>query len=793
MRAVLAIVRAMVARRRLQTLVLATVTMLATGTVVLGIGLLVASDAPFDKAFASQAGAHATASFAAQTPGARTPGAQTSDAALRAAAQGVTAMAGPFEVAEVSRTDTPGPRTMSVVGRADQNGAVDRLTLDSGRWLTGPGQVVLARHAGAPPGMRGPDTVTLGGVTLTVVGVASSITHSADAWVWPTETGVLHAAKAQRSRQVLYRFAAAGSDAELAASLRQATAALPAGTLLGSASYLVAKRDADSSMAPVVPFVVAFAVLGLVLSVLIVANVVSGAVVTGYRTIGVLKSVGFSPGQVVAGYAGATLVPGTIGCLLGIPLGNLLAVPLLAQTDRAYDVGAVGRIAGWVDLLAGLGLPLVIALAAVAPAARAGRFSAARAVAVGRAPRAGRGQRVRRLLAAARLPLPLRFGLGTPFARPARTAVTLLAVLLGAGTVVFATGLASSLNLVAAADTRTDEVPIVVPLPGGPGSAEGLGPVRRGTGPDSTVDRAAVLAAIKAQPGTARVVGELPLDVRIPGVSEPVTLDAYDGDSTWLGIPLISGRWYSGPDEVVAGSALLRSTGHHVGDTLTLSTDQGRRQVRVVGEALAMDFNGMVVIGGAGTLTGLVADPAPNRYDIGLTAGTDPSAYADKLTAALGRNAPGVFVRAEDSDRQGFVILLTLIGTLTLLLATVAALGVFNTALLNTRERVHEIGVLKSLGMTPGQVRATVIASLTGVGLVAGVIATPLGQALHHWILPAMAAGAGLGLPSSIIDVYRPAELVALAGAGVVLAVLGALVPATWAAQSRIATALRSE
>jgi putative ABC transport system permease protein len=51
-----------------------------------------------------------------------------------------------------------------------------------------------------------------------------------------------------------------------------------------------------------VPFVVAFGVIGLAMSVLIVGNVVNGAVVAGYRRIGVLKSLGFTPAQVVAAY-----------------------------------------------------------------------------------------------------------------------------------------------------------------------------------------------------------------------------------------------------------------------------------------------------------------------------------------------------------------------------------------------------------------------------------------------------------------------------------------------------------
>jgi putative ABC transport system permease protein len=134
-----------------------------------------------------------------------------------------------------------------------------------------------------------------------------------------------------------------------------------------------------------------------------------------------------------------------------------------------------------------------------------------------------------------------------------------------------------------------------------------------------------------------------------------------------------------------------------------------------------------------------------------------------------------------------------LIATLSLLLAAVAALGVLNTVVLNTRERVHDLGVFKAVGMTPRQTIAMAVSWVAGIGLVAGVIAVPLGIALHHEVLPAMASSVGLRLPASFLHVYQAPELVALALAGVLIAVLGALAPAGWAARVRTATALHAE
>jgi putative ABC transport system permease protein len=86
-----------------------------------------------------------------------------------------------------------------------------------------------------------------------------------------------------------------------------------------------------------------------------------------------------------------------------------------------------------------------------------------------------------------------------------------------------------------------------------------------------------------------------------------------------------------------------------------------------------------------------------------------------------------------------------------------------------------------------------VVASVTGVGLLGGLIGMPAGVAVQHRVVPAMAAGGGLHLPDSFVDVYGAATLVPLALGGLVIALLGALLPAVWAARTRTAVALRTE
>jgi putative ABC transport system permease protein len=140
-----------------------------------------------------------------------------------------------------------------------------------------------------------------------------------------------------------------------------------------------------------------------------------------------------------------------------------------------------------------------------------------------------------------------------------------------------------------------------------------------------------------------------------------------------------------------------------------------------------------------------------------------------------------------------FLTLTALIALLTLLLAVVAGLGVFNTVLLHTRERVHDLGIFRAVGMTPRQTIAMVICWVAGTGLLAGLVAVPAGMAVHRYVLPVMAHAAATNIPASYIAVYTGPELALLALAGLVIAVAGALLPAGWAARAAAAKALRAE
>jgi putative ABC transport system permease protein len=330
-----------VKRRRLQTLVIGLAVLCSTTTILLGLGLLTAASAPFDKAFDQQRGAHAVAAFDLE----KASRAQLVQTAHR---PGVEAAAGPFGQAVLEMPEDwlwMSAGSLAVVGRADPDGPVDRIRLLEGRWATAPGEIVVNWPVdGTPgPGRLGSKLKASGAPTLTVVGFATSMSKSAGAWVSPEQMDRLNPTTAQ----MLYRFPNAATDQGLRTDLTTATAGLPSGSLTTAQSYLTLKRAFSAQADAYLPFMTLFGVLGLLVSVLIVGNVVSGAVVSGHRHIGVLKSLGFTPNQVVAVYLTMVSIPAIIGCAVGTLIGNAVAGPILKVAFSGIETGSASIGIGW--------------------------------------------------------------------------------------------------------------------------------------------------------------------------------------------------------------------------------------------------------------------------------------------------------------------------------------------------------------------------------------------------------------------------------------------------------------
>jgi len=765
-------------RRRLQAAVVFLIVALATGVGTVAIELLNESSAPYTRAFEQYQGAHLSVFFheSLVTPEQLLATTQLPE---------VTASAGPWQTVQVPVEFGTQKTLAQVIARPDPGGPVDRLPLTAGRWAARPGEIVLTHSFAQSIGVGiGGHLNALSGADrpeLTVVGEVADIDEASAAefspqfaWVQPAEFPALLPAGQQPTELMLYRFQHAATDADLQRRSQEIAAVVPPGAVSASLSYLLIQQIFGLTTTLALTFLLAFAVFALGAAALIVANVVSGAVLTSQRDIGVVRALGFTPGQVVASFVGLMLVPALLGCVVGVPLGVLGSRPLISSSADALGLPASSGVDLAAPLLATLGGLLVVALAAALPALRAGLLRPVDAITQSGTPGRRRRSWIGALAQALRLPRPASLGVSDAFARPVRGLLTAVAVIIGVATLVFALGLHATFQQIENNRALTGAADVTI--------------TRYGGYPDSQL-----AATLAAQPETRRVIGYTFVWLNLPQLSSPVNTGVIRGDSASLGYPILAGRWLQAPGEVVGGPAFLKEAHLAVGDTFTTTINGRQIELHLVGEYFS--FNSF---GRAATIdwsTYLEADPTaqPGIYLVDLKPGANAAAYAQRV-AATAPDFLSVTTSTTNATTPVFTILDAVLVVLVSILAAIAVAGVFNTLLLTAYERVRDTATLKSLGMTPGQVIAMVVASACVLGVVGGIVGVPAGIWLHQALLTLMSGVVGEALPSQITQgAYDPVVLPLLALAGIVVAVFGAALPAWLAARAPVAEVLRAE
>ena len=776
MKAVLRQVFAAVRRHKLQTAIVAIVVFLSSLTSTLALTLLVETDAPFDRAFAQTQGAHLFVLFDSA--------AATAEQVQSTESLPVVAAAnGPWRMLPAGILIAGGrERIVPVAGRADPLGPVDHVTLDSGRWVQQTGEVVLSRQLADESQLTVGDTLQAAADStlpdLKVVGIAVSLGNDAAAWVEPQQLPLTSAANQPPAQYlVAYRLRAAATPGDIDAAIRAISAAVPQGAVADTSNYLAAKLDADRTTAVMIPFLLAFSAFALIASALIIANLVGGAVIAAVREIGVMKSIGFTPGQVIAVFAGQMLVPAGVGALLGLPGGVVLSQPFLDDTAQAFGLPRTFGFAPGPDIAGLAGILTVVVAVAIVASLRAGRQSAAQAITAGSTPAGHAGARSARVTARIPMPRSLTLGFGDALARPVRSVMTILAIVLGVATVTFAIGLHLTLELVADSLTHSRQVQVeVFPQSAGKGNQAGL-----------SDDQVAELVA--SQPGTQRYVAVGQADATVAGAGETVPVWAYRGDAGWLGFAVISGRWFNAPGEAVAPTAFFTRTGHRVGDTIVADFYGTPVRLKLVGEIFDQQ--------GDDVLLRTSFDSVPLKlaawdYQVQLKPGTDPVRWASSVESA--DPTLNTRINVENGIDTAFVLINSVLAGLALVLGLISVSGVFNTVVLNTREKARDFAVLKAVGMAPRQVLSMVLASVVVLGAIGAAIGIPAGVVLHRYLVIDMGQIAtATNIPDAFFQVFAPSLVAAVAGAGVVIALLGAFIPAQWAARSRIVEVLQAE
>jgi putative ABC transport system permease protein len=148
----------------------------------------------------------------------------------------------------------------------------------------------------------------------------------------------------------------------------------------------------------------AFSVFALLATAAIVASLVTGIVISACGEIGIMKAIGFTPRPVEAVFVLEMAMPVAAAALVAIPLGTDTCQPLLASSAQTLGLGYRPTFSPALDALALVGALVIVTVAALLPALRAGRLKPAAVIANASAPRGQSGRSLRRLAARVRLP-----------------------------------------------------------------------------------------------------------------------------------------------------------------------------------------------------------------------------------------------------------------------------------------------------------------------------------------------------------------------------------------------------
>jgi putative ABC transport system permease protein len=772
-------------RRRLQVAVVFVTALLAVGTGTMALTLLSQTRDPYESAFAAQKGAHLQVAFAGRLD-ART-------IAGTPALIGASASGGPYRSTDVQFQFGRHKYWVTTIGRDNPGGPVEQLRITAGHWPANDDEIALTRsfaelhHIAIGDRLKvvsvpqepqltvAAEVVDIdegfAGVTAGTAGTGGRGVSGQHSWMVSRAIAAL-SLKDSPSYFMDYRFPSDPARPQLQEDLTTLRGALPTGSITSSTDYLVIRTVFDVTDQLVTAVLVAFSLFALLAMGAIVANLVTGIVIAAYREIGIMKALGFTPLQVEAVFVLQMMMPVAAASLVAIPLGTVASQPLLASSSQALGLAYQPTFSPALDVVALLGALAIAALAALLPAWRAGRLKPAAIITIASAPRGRSGRSLRRLAAGVRLPRPIVLGVGDAFARPLRAILTLVAVFVGVITLTVALGLSRGFIAIDNSQTSAGHVDVVV---------------RRSPALADSV----ALRIISAERQTARVVGERSENAAVPGVADPVPARLFRGDASHLGFLLITGRWFHRAGEVVAPRALMHDAHLRVGDRFTVTFGSTPMSLALVGEVYDFTNLGYSLFLDWSTVSRVAPHAAPDTYLINVAPGSDVDAYVRRLAAAQ----PDL-LDVQKSDTGVVGTGLNLDSVLLILAAVVIVIGVagiFNTLLLNMRERVRDTATLKAIGMSPRQVLVMVAASAAPVALVGGVIAVPAGVGLNGILLGFISNIGGNDAPPALADVFAAWELLAIPLAGVAVAVAAALLPGRWAARTNVIEALHAE
>jgi lipoprotein-releasing system permease protein len=306
----------------------------------------------------------------------------------------------------------------------------------------------------------------------------------------------------------------------------------------------------------------------------------------------------------------------------------------------------------------------------------------------------------------------------------------------------------------------------------------------------------AVVQVIEARPGVTAVSpmvagaalarrGEATRSVNVAGVE----LERYDR-VIGLGAKRVAGTLRLAPGEAIVGVTLASDLGLRVGDRFTVSTGTREESLRIAAlvDLGVTELNRRTVyvpLRSAQSLFDLAG--GATRIDVSL----DDVWTARELAAELGRELPARVESWQDTNAQLVSALNAQSVSTTIIRAVVmvvVVLGIASVLVVSVVQKQREIGILRAMGATRGQVMGVFLVQGALVGLLGAVVGVLLAAGMIELFTRFVKGSDGLPLFAITLSPRVALQVALLAWAAGVLA---ALAPARRAARMDPAQAIR--
>jgi putative ABC transport system permease protein len=602
------------------------------------------------------------------------------------------------------------------------------------------------------------------------------------------------------------------------------TAALGAGFVVKTGAQTAADQASQTSglVNAIKIGLSAFAVIGLFTAAFLIFNTFSMLVAQRTRELALYRAFGASRGQVNRAVLAEAVLLGLaasiVGLLLGIFIGWALnrLLQAFAKSNLPGDAVVIRPYVVWLTLLVGTAFTVVAALFPALRASRVPPIAAMREAATPDRP-LGRLSVGGAIVLAAGVALlavkltnvvtsqlglflgvgalltflgvamlapavsrPVTGTLGKLFGpsvtaklgtrntgrNPRRTAVTAAALMIGVALATGAGVFASSAKAGISASLTNDVHAQLL-----------VGPVRGGGGPAGQVGYdPALTARMAAIPNVTHVLSLQRDRVRLGGKDTNVAAGDLPAAVAIFTLTAKSGTLGTlSSGQVVIDENLAKTNHWSVGQTLAMQTARGG----TIGERITGIYRKSTVINGPFVST---ADATGFRTPLasqGFVQVTPDSAVPAVHTAldALFKSNPEVTV----SDRSDLIdqtssalnVVLTIINVLLGLTIFVAVLGVINTLLLSVYERTREMGLIRAIGMSRGQIARMITVESILISVFGALLGIVVGVALGIAIVAALHSTGFVAL--TIPWSYLVVTLFAAVVAGVLAAILPAI------------------